>query len=38
VQQASGELLGVGEQRSNGRDNSALSASAALALGWELDF
>ena len=38
VQQASGELLGVGEQRSNGRDNSALSASAALAVGWELDF
>ncbi|WP_256354669.1 efflux transporter outer membrane subunit [Variovorax sp. dw_308] len=38
VQQASGELLGVGEQRSSGRDNSALSASAAFSVGWELDF
>jgi NodT family efflux transporter outer membrane factor (OMF) lipoprotein len=38
VQQASGDLLGVGEQRSSGRDNSALAASAAFSVGWELDF
>jgi outer membrane protein, multidrug efflux system len=38
VQQATGELLGVGEQRSNGRDNSAWAANAALGVSWELDF
>lgn len=38
VQQVNGELLGVGERRSGGRDNSALTASVGFSLGWEIDF
>lgn len=38
VQQATGEVLGVGEQRSGGRDTSAVTANAALRVSWELDF
>ncbi len=38
VQQANGELLGVGEQRENGRDNKAWTASVGFSLGWEIDF
>jgi len=37
-QQASGELLWAGEQRSKGQDITALSLSAGLTIGWELDF
>ena len=37
-QQATGEVLWAGEQRSNGQDISALSFSAGLQIGWELDF
>ncbi|WP_353655704.1 TolC family protein [Variovorax gracilis] len=39
VQQATGEVLGVGEQRSGGgRDTSALTASAGVSVSWEIDF
>ncbi|MDM0053957.1 efflux transporter outer membrane subunit [Variovorax sp. J22R115] len=38
VQQATGEVLGVGEQRSSGRDTSAVTASAGLNVSWEIDF
>ncbi|HSV57301.1 MAG TPA: TolC family protein [Variovorax sp.] len=38
VQQATSELLGVGEQRSNGTDTSALAFTAGLRASWELDF
>ena len=38
LQQANGELLGVGEQRENGRDNKAWTASVGFSLGWEIDF
>jgi multidrug efflux system outer membrane protein len=38
VQQATGELLWVGEERSSGRDTSAASFGAGLLVGWELDF
>jgi len=38
VQQATAQVLGVGEQRSGGRDNSAWTANVGLNVGWELDF
>ena len=38
VQQATGELLWAGEQRAGARDVSAVSFSAGLQIGWELDF
>jgi NodT family efflux transporter outer membrane factor (OMF) lipoprotein len=38
VQQATGELLGVGAQRSGAPDNSDLAFSAGLRISWELDF
>ncbi|MDM0031976.1 TolC family protein [Variovorax sp. J22P271] len=38
VQQATAQVLGVGEQRSGGRDNSAWTANAGFSLGWEIDF
>jgi multidrug efflux system outer membrane protein len=38
LQQATSELLWAGEQRAGARDISALSFSAGLQLGWELDF
>jgi outer membrane protein, multidrug efflux system len=38
VQQATGELLGVGEQRAPGSDSSALAFTAGLRASWELDF
>ena len=38
VQQATGEVLGAGEQRAGARDVSAVSFSAGLQIGWELDF
>jgi outer membrane protein, multidrug efflux system len=37
-QQATGELLSVGEQRSGSSDSSAASFNAALNISWELDF
>jgi outer membrane protein, multidrug efflux system len=38
VQQATGDLLWVGEQRTGARDTSALTFSAGFQIGWELDF
>lgn len=39
VQQVTGNVLGVGEQRSGGgRDTSAVTANAALSVSWEIDF
>lgn len=38
VQQATAQVLGVGEQRSGGRDNSAWTANVGLSVGWEIDF
>jgi NodT family efflux transporter outer membrane factor (OMF) lipoprotein len=38
VTQATGDLLGVGEQRSSGPNTSAVSFSAGLRSSWELDF
>lgn len=38
VQQATSELLGVGEERSRGSDSSALAFTAGLRASWELDF
>jgi NodT family efflux transporter outer membrane factor (OMF) lipoprotein len=38
VQQATGEVLWAGEQRAGGRDTNAVSFSAGLQIGWELDF
>ena len=38
VQQATGDLLWVGEQRTGARDASALTFSAGFQIGWELDF
>jgi len=38
VQQATGDVLWVGEERTNARDTSELSVSAGLQIGWELDF
>jgi NodT family efflux transporter outer membrane factor (OMF) lipoprotein len=37
-QQATGALLGVGEQRTGGPDTSAAAFNAALNISWELDF
>ena len=38
VQQATSDLLWVGEQRTGARDTSALTLSAGFQVGWELDF
>ncbi|WP_442284533.1 efflux transporter outer membrane subunit [Variovorax sp. M-6] len=38
VQQATAQVLGVGEQRSSGRDTSAWTANVGFSLGWEIDF
>src|SRR5688500_13266070 len=38
VQQVTGELLGVAEQRRDARDFTALSLNAGFQLGWEIDF
>jgi NodT family efflux transporter outer membrane factor (OMF) lipoprotein len=38
VQQATSDLLWVGEQRTGARDTSALTFSAGFQIGWELDF
>jgi multidrug efflux system outer membrane protein len=38
VQQATGEVLWVGEERTGARDTSAVTFSAGLQIGWELDF
>ena len=38
VQQAIGDALWAGEERSKGKDISALSFHAALGIGWEIDF
>jgi NodT family efflux transporter outer membrane factor (OMF) lipoprotein len=38
VQQATGALLGVGEQRTGAPDSSAATFNAALNISWELDF
>jgi outer membrane protein, multidrug efflux system len=38
LQQATGEALWAGEQRAGARDVSAVSFSAGLQIGWELDF
>jgi outer membrane protein TolC len=38
VQQAIGDALWAGEERSKGKDISALSFRAGLGIGWEIDF
>ena len=38
LQQATGDALWVGEERTSGRDTSELSFSVGLQIGWELDF
>ncbi len=38
VQQATGEVLGVGEHPSGAPDTTVVAASAGLGIGWELDF
>src|SRR6478752_6653311 len=38
VQQATAQVLGVGEQRSSGRNNNAWTANVGFNLGWEIDF
>ena len=38
LQQATGELLGVGEQRAGGPETSLVSFNAGLRASWELDF
>jgi len=38
VQQATAQALGVGEQRSSGRNNNAWTANVGFNLGWEIDF
>ena len=38
VQQATGEVLGVGEHRSGAPDTTAVALNAGLGIGWELDF
>ncbi len=38
VQQATGEVLGVGEHRSGAPDTTAVAFNAGLGIGWELDF
>jgi NodT family efflux transporter outer membrane factor (OMF) lipoprotein len=38
VQQATGELLSVGEQRAGARDSNATAFNAGLNISWELDF
>jgi NodT family efflux transporter outer membrane factor (OMF) lipoprotein len=38
VQQATGDVLGVGEQRTGGPDTSTMAFSAAFNISWELDF
>src|SRR5688572_2612207 len=38
IQQVTGELLGVAEQRRDARDFTALSLNAGFQLGWEIDF
>jgi len=38
VQQATSDLLWVGEQRTGARDTSAVTFSAGFQIGWELDF
>jgi NodT family efflux transporter outer membrane factor (OMF) lipoprotein len=38
LQQATGEVLGVGEHPSGAPDTTAVAASAGLGIGWEIDF
>lgn len=38
VQQGTGEVLWVGEERTGARDTSAVAFGAGLQIGWELDF